>query len=591
MTSRPLRSLLPALQSGRREARRNTGSWALISLLVVAAAVSWGVATTLAPDPPGRGGTLAEAPVPEGAWRIEWSRFAEPPTVEQRAQVLALRRVAAGTGGLITLVSLFVLLGLWGQRLRLRRGEDFVHWARGARRAHFLARLAGEGWRWLAPALALALLAIPGVSAGLARSFPGEFTLSPDLATFVLVLTGASVVLLNLESRAGRDAARRTLGFWIPTLSSPVTVTALGFAALTGAGLLAGHTPRPPAHRDGGPVVVAASLAGIDAELRPGAIADWLRELSRSGSPAGVAATGTLRGLGHWDRVWVECGACAEGGLPLPVRTVRAEVHAVAPDTFTRLGLALWKGRDFSPVGEEGAGAGRMVGEAVVSRALAGRHFENGEAVGRHVRVGESEWLEVVGVVDDRADLRDHTDYAVYVSLSLAAPTEVEVLAAGDDALDRTLAAAPAGVIVSQPRSAEEVFAVHRWFAILLGWMGSAALLAVAAGVGVGAAGEQRAADYEVGLRKALGARPRQLRWFFLGLTLKRLALALGVGAWLSLFLASELQESYGAIPLVDVRVWAATGAVLGTAFLVGAWNQFRRASAAMPVTLLNAGE
>src|SRR5690606_25115665 len=81
-------------------------------------------------------------------WAVDLGSGVVPPRVEQAQQTEALRRTAAGAAALIGLMALLIAAGLWGQRGRLRRDEDFVHWSVGAGRPHFLVRAIGEGRCW-----------------------------------------------------------------------------------------------------------------------------------------------------------------------------------------------------------------------------------------------------------------------------------------------------------------------------------------------------------------------------------------------------------------------------------------------------------
>ena len=69
---------------------------------------------------------------------------------------------------------------------------------------------------------------------------------------------------------------------------------------------------------------------------------------------------------------------CSEGGIPSRFHVLYATHHLVSPDSFQALGIHLVRGRQLGP--NDRAGPARV---AVVNRALAQRHFQGGEAVGR----------------------------------------------------------------------------------------------------------------------------------------------------------------------------------------------------------------
>lgn len=557
---------------------------------------------------------LVEAPVSAGSWAIGWDEDVLPPTAEQEAQTSALRGVAAGSAWLLAILALVIAVGSWRQRLRLRRAEDYVHWAAGARRAQLAARLVGEGWRWGVVGLAATIAVAYLLPLGMERTFPGRADVPPGLAVALIVATAFAVVLLGWESRAGERAARASVRSR-PVASSPTAVAAIGFTVLTGVGLLSEHAPgqgRDDAAEER--LVTRASLEAIAAERRADVLAEWIARATGSsasvvaagesrdadapgamsddadpsgGRSLGVASAGATRGTGHLAKIWVECGRCFEGGLPLPIRTVRAEVQAVAADTFPHLGLELTDGRDFDDRTDRGAPA-----VAIVSGAMAGRYFERGQAIGRRIRIGDSDWLTVVGVVSDAVDVRDHSELAVYLPLPQAAPSEIEVFGVtSGEAMGAWIASAPEGVVTDPPVTTAGVFAMHGWFARLLGVLGGCAYLLVLAGVWLGSRNEARATVFELSLRRALGARRRDLLSYFGASSGRRLSIALGAGAWLSLFLGAGLAEAYGSIPQIDGWVWLRSGALVSAAYLVGAWPPFARAARMPPVAGLRSSE
>jgi hypothetical protein len=559
--------------------------WTTVALLGTAAAACAVVVTTLVDVAAGFGARLFEPPVPTGDWLLEWSPRAAPPSAEQQRQVLALSRVGAGVGALVTILSATLLVGLWRQRLRLGENEYSLHRSLGARRAQRAARLAGEAAPWAAAATLVSLALAALIPFAVALTFPGEVRLSPLAGASLILLTALGALVLSLEVRAGgRGAARGSAGALVqaPLSSSPGAIIALGFAALSGVGLLARHAPHVSAgtRTEGALAVVHASLAGVPAERRGGVAAAWLAEARARGLMAGLASTGTVRGTGFLEMVLTDCGNCSEGGLPLPIHVVRAEVFALAPDTFAHVGLSLVEGRDFGAEADaEGAGV------AIVSRSLAGRHFERGRGIGRAIRVGGSEWMTVIGIVSDRADSGATRDYSVYLPISRAAPSEVEIVVAGAaPSLDPIRESAPPGVRLGPVRSPAEIFAAHAWFRRLIAALGGGALALVFLGTWIAGADESRALGYEIALRKAVGATPRQLRGFVAAAGARQLLGGMLVGAWLSLFAGAGLTKAYGAIPQVDFTVWLWTAALAASGFIVGSLPHLRRALRAAPV-------
>jgi ABC-type antimicrobial peptide transport system permease subunit len=136
---------------------------------------------------------------------------------------------------------------------------------------------------------------------------------------------------------------------------------------------------------------------------------------------------------------------------------------------------------------------------------------------------------------------------------------------------------AEAGARVSAPQTRGEVFAVHRWFRGLLAFLGIAAMLVLGVGLWVSAGREARAARFEIGVRRAVGARRSELLCFSLGFVGVRLGFAVLLGAWLSLFLGAGLSEAYGAIPQVDWLALLTAGAWVSMTYLIGSFVPFVR--------------
>ena len=570
--------LRPPYEAGTTEAMRSAATWWVVSVLVVALAASLSMAVLLL-APPTADRHLTERAVPEGSWLLEWSRSVEPPSVEAAEQVRALRLAAGGAAALVAALCLLIAAGLWRQRLLLRRGERYVHWAVGARRLQRAAHLAGEGRGWAAGMLALALLAAAVMRATIERSFPGDASVPPGVASTLIVLTGLGAVLVRWESDAPFFGGERSR-FW-ELLGSPAAVGALGFAALSGIGLLTLHGPTVESPAPSG-AVVGASLERVPAEARGEAILSWLEAVRASGPAVGLASAGASRATGHRDQVATDCGRCVEGLIPMPIKTIRAEVHAVAADTFAHLGLAVERGRDF-----DDALDGTAPSVAIVSRALANRHFENGQPLGRRLRVGDSEWLTVVGVVGDRDDVRTNAEYAVYLPVAQAQPSELEWLVPEPAQAAPLTAGAPAGTVLGARRARAEVFAVHGWFRGLNVALGLAALALLGAGLWVSAANEAGAARYEVGVRRAVGASRNALWRFYTAFAARRVVIALGLGAWISLFLGAGLTYAYGSIPQVDWRVWSGLGLWVAASYVMGSAPPLLRAvDDPLPATL-----
>jgi putative ABC transport system permease protein len=301
---------------------------------------------------------------------------------------------------------------------------------------------------------------------------------------------------------------------------------------------------------------------------------------------ASLTSPGALLGLGPVGTVTTDCGQCSEGGLPLRWRVKPATHQFVSADTFQMLGMKVVEGRGITS--DDAWGAPRV---AVINRSLAAREFQNGEAIGRGIRVVDDgdQWSTVVGVVDEPPVLgiggAIQPRYSVYLSVLQHPPAAVDLLTTGQgfDEERALSGATPVTALVAGQ------MAPLRWFAAafsLQGW----AMLAIAA---VGSLAVTRlwvtSLRGELGVRRALGAGRRQIVAYVL---LRAAAVgAAGIlgGAWFGQAIWSVLADLVSGLDPWDGMIVVRFGLVLLLSVLVGALPPALRASRATPAALLSA--
>ena len=309
----------------------------------------------------------------------------------------------------------------------------------------------------------------------------------------------------------------------------------------------------------------------------------------------GVTAAGFASGLPMESEYRNGVLIDVEGKTSVDQISPNRAVKRISPGLLKAQGTRLVAGRDFT--WEDARGHCSVV---LVSENMSRENWgEPANALGKRIRQGkDSPWLEVVGVAENvRAD-----------GVNLPAPATVYFRAggrgvtfairserAGTDAFLREVATAIHAVNPSLPlakvRTLNDVYkhsmARTSFALVLLGIAGAMALALAIVGVyGVlaYAVGQRRR---EVGIRLALGAEPRALKWLFVrkGLILNcvggiiGLALAGGLSRWISSLL-------FGVTPL-DPLTYIASSAVIAASVMVASYVPARQAAFVDPMETL----
>jgi putative ABC transport system permease protein len=256
------------------------------------------------------------------------------------------------------------------------------------------------------------------------------------------------------------------------------------------------------------------------------------------------------------------------------------------------MGIPLTAGRTFDQSSK---------GVLVISRTLAERYWPRGEAVGNRVRIGaQGEWNEIIGVAGDvpglglgefrgamhlYAPLTDDGDQTSIVARTpLGAQAFEAALRQVINRIDREV---PLRRVQSLPAMFRASTATQRFTGALLGGFAAFATLLFAAGLfGVlSHAVTQR--TREIGVRVAIGADPRRVRWLVVrqGLRAVLIGVALGLtAAWMSARVLSSLL--FDISPRDVVTFVAAAGVTLVVA-LAASYLPARRASRLDPTSAL----
>ena len=291
---------------------------------------------------------------------------------------------------------------------------------------------------------------------------------------------------------------------------------------------------------------------------------------------------------------------------PMPVEDLssnRLWRNATTPGWFGTMGTPLVGGRDFTDADRVGAPLVAIVNEAFV------RRYQLGEPViGRTVRIalakGEMRF-EIVGLAGDSAytSPRDGMMATLYTPLAQLQPLgDTVILTINADR--RRRAQVEREVAAALARTAPSIAFVFRTFdqlisarvtqerliAMLSTFFGALALLLAAIGLYGIVAQAVRARQAEIGLRLALGARPRGIVRLIFHRVFVLVIAGLTLGVISSLWAARFVGPLLFDVEPRDPATFAAAAAVLVGAGLLAAWLPARRAARLDPATVLREG-
>ncbi len=588
------------------------------AILALAALVALVLATTLlrgdgpgphivrtAPTP-----TTTIAGLPEGA---------STPAAE--AEIADLNRLAGTVITLLLLGSatvLVTLLGVIAAENLAEQGRRLIEVMLGAPPRWLVGRAARRWRRRILAALAIggagtllaALFMVMDAPPGTDLETPGALrSVAALLAVVVLTLTLTTLPVLSLYRREplGRYAETRHATDPRPRHFGRVTIMTLQLciaaAILTGAGLLIlGNGPETRRGERSVERLMLATLRTPDSTGRGALHADVLEAISRTPGleDATLATPGAWLGRGPERRAINECGACSIGGMPQPVRTTEARVHAVMPGFFAAHGLALVAGKGFADVPLPDTAAMAAAVPVVISEGYARAHFLDPPVLGRTLSVTgpEGPWHEVVGIVREApaGGLGSSASrYAVYLPATLYPPAEAELVVAtnpeGRSAGERVaavaalLAGAAPGLDVQNLRPAADeyrrVTGTAPWLGRASRSVGLVAAVVALAGIVGAMRAHLRARRHELGIRAALGAGPRTLRRMVLAEALRIGVVGVGLGLWGAAWIVGLVAPA--GVRIFSAPLFAGVALVCVTAMVLAALPGSRVAVAADP--------
>jgi hypothetical protein len=583
--------------------------WGTALLLVAAGAAALAAVLPLTwlagGSPDGLRTRLRVASLPGGDLGLRWTMGMHPPAATQQQAVDALGGMLLGTAFATLGVAAVTMLLLSLTREAEREDEIAMRRAVGASRAQVLLAGLFEG------AILAAGAVIVGASLGLPTGhialagWPGRVLEGSLGATAIATLVVA--VTLGLGVSFPALLPRQRIGQMTGPVRMPLTPTAIqlgaGLIALTisalvvrGASELAGSGQTQAAAGS----VFSLAIRDITPAERARGYAQLLHGLERMGRPHSVSLTnpGALVGLGPVGLLTTDCGHCYEGGIYLITKTKPATHQLVSSDTFRLLNLRLLAGRGISATDDWNAPR-----VAVVSRSLAVREFQNGEPIGRQIRVVDDGplWSTVVGIVDDPVPIGLggplQPRYTVYLSVLQHPPSTADLLVRGPPGVDtggavRPIVQATLGGRLAhlEQRTEPALLAADAapldWFARWFGIEGWAMLGITTLGTFALMRLWVRSLWVELGVRRAAGARRQHLfrlvllRAAGIGLAGVLAGLWFGPSVWSMLPAVMTGFHAWDPAPVARYAVLLVASALLGV--LLPAWRAARSTPASL---------
>lgn len=284
-------------------------------------------------------------------------------------------------------------------------------------------------------------------------------------------------------------------------------------------------------------------------------------------------------------------------GAPAEAPGVASIVNPVTPDYFATHGMRLAGGRFFTSQDTTGMRV------AVVSRAFAREAWPGQDPLGNRVRQVR-EWYEVVGIAENAVltTLEDRPPAVLYVPVRTEGPasfmatnaisvrTTVDAEAMGRAVrgeVQRLDAVAPVFGITSMEERVDRVTARYRYSAVLMTVLAGLALLLAAIGTYGVIAYAVMARTQEIGIRMALGAKPRDIVRLLVGggLQLAAAGIALGLaGAYAAARVLAGLL--YGVVP-TDAATFVVIPILMAAVAALASYLPARRAMRVDPVIAL----
>jgi predicted permease len=441
------------------------------------------------------------------------------------------------------------------------------------------AEAVGLDYRVLGFTAAISLLT--GIAFGLV---PAVRASSPELQQSLREVTRGST--------GGSGGLRNTL---------VVAEVALAMILVVGAGLMTRSFVKllqvdlgfTPSHR----IAINYSISTARHPTGPEMRQTYQAMLEKVRTVPGVIAAGAIRDLPfHGDGE--QLGFVPPGFTPGPNGQLPSATLMFTSDGFfNAMGIPILAGRDLSPQDRQGAPIA-----LVINQALAKKYFPGSNPIGQTITFGDTNHFAIVGVVGDvRQGSVDETPvpriyasvYQIFrVKTNLVVRTEGNPQSMIKRVEDAIRSVDPQQTITSAftlDDAVGDAVARPRLLTVLLGLFGAMGLVLGALGIYGVLAYLVSQRTREIGVRLALGARPRNLLNMVVGRGLRLAGLGVAIGLAASFVLTRLMQGVlYGVTPTDPLTFTGVALALLAVAAFAS-WLPARRATKVDPLVALRA--
>lgn len=331
------------------------------------------------------------------------------------------------------------------------------------------------------------------------------------------------------------------------------------------------------------------------------------------GVESAAAASGLPLGNNGWQTSFVV------DGQPLPPReqTPLMEACLVTPDYFRAMNIPLLRGRAFTDRDDRSHLAQRDLSKMnedertmaglnaiVIDEEFARRHWPNEEAVGKRIRLGredDAQKLEVIGVVGrvKMESLNQNSDRVQgYFSFGQIPSGGMTVIIKGSSDPNQLISSVRAAVKqldpdqpIYNPRTmyeirAESVAGERLNLTLLSLFAGIALVLAIVGIYGVMSYSVTQR-THEIGIRMAIGARPRDVFKMILGQGMKLALIGVAIGLLLAFALTRLMATMLFGVEPTDMPTFAAISILLISVAVLACYLPGRRATKVEPTISL----